>query len=147
MLVLDDAFGSEQVQPLLPGTGGSLVLVTSRRHLSALDDATAISLDTLPPDDAATLLVCLAGRAGLSPAEFGMRTATVIIDENFPGKPGAGPAFGHMTAQLLHEVARNDKHLADLDQLSSPFQPIWGRRPLPQHRCDRGPGDAPAVGQ
>ena len=52
--------------PLLPGTGRSLVLVTSRRHLSALDDATAVSLDTLPPDQAAALLVRLAGRAGLS---------------------------------------------------------------------------------
>jgi hypothetical protein len=46
---LDDAAGSEQVRPLLPGGGGSLVLVTSRRHLSALDNATAVSLDTCPP--------------------------------------------------------------------------------------------------
>ena len=49
LLILDDAADSEQVRPLLPGAGGSLVLVTSRRHLSALEDATAISLDTLPP--------------------------------------------------------------------------------------------------
>ena len=49
LLILDDAASSEQVRPLLPGTGGSLVLVTSRRHLSALEDATAVSLDTLPP--------------------------------------------------------------------------------------------------
>jgi tetratricopeptide (TPR) repeat protein/transcriptional regulator with XRE-family HTH domain len=68
LLVLDDASSSEQVRHLLPGTGGSLVLVTSRRHLSALD-ATAISLDTLPPGQAAALLVRLAGRAGLSPAD------------------------------------------------------------------------------
>ncbi len=67
LLVLDDAASSEQVRPLLPGTGGSLVLITSRRHLSALDDATTVSLDTLPPDQAAALLVQLAGRAGLSP--------------------------------------------------------------------------------
>jgi len=53
LLILDDAVGSEQVMPLLPGTGGSLVLVTSRRHLSALDDAIAISLDTLPAGEAA----------------------------------------------------------------------------------------------
>jgi len=69
LLVLDDAASSEQVLPLLPGSGGSLVLVTSRRHLSALDDATAVSLDTLPPGEAAALLVRLAGRTGLSPAD------------------------------------------------------------------------------
>jgi transcriptional regulator with XRE-family HTH domain len=69
LLVLDDAASSEQVRPLLPGTGGSLVLVTSRRHLSALEDATAISLDTLPADEAGALLVRLAGRPGLSVAD------------------------------------------------------------------------------
>ena len=62
LMVLDDAASSEQVLPLLPGAGGSLVLVTSRRHLSALEDATAISLDTLPAEEAAALLVRLAGR-------------------------------------------------------------------------------------
>jgi transcriptional regulator with XRE-family HTH domain len=51
LLILDDAVGSDQIRPLLPGTGGSLVLVTSRRRLSALDDAMTISLDILPPDE------------------------------------------------------------------------------------------------
>ena len=41
---------------MLPGTGASLVLVTSRRHLSALEDLAAISLDTLPLAEAAGLL-------------------------------------------------------------------------------------------
>jgi len=67
LLVLDDASGSEQVRPLLPGGGGSLVLVTSRRRLTALEDAAAISLDVLPPAEAAGLLAGLAGRAGLGP--------------------------------------------------------------------------------
>jgi tetratricopeptide (TPR) repeat protein/transcriptional regulator with XRE-family HTH domain len=69
LLVLDDAASSEQVSPLLPGSGGSLVLVTSRRHLSALDDATAVSLDTLPAHEAAALLVRLAARPGLTSAD------------------------------------------------------------------------------
>jgi tetratricopeptide (TPR) repeat protein/transcriptional regulator with XRE-family HTH domain len=67
LLILDDAADSEQVRPLLPGAGGSLVLITSRRHLSALEDATAISLDTLPAGEAGALLVRLAARPGLSP--------------------------------------------------------------------------------
>jgi hypothetical protein len=52
LLLLDDAAGHEQVRPLLPGTAGSLVLVTSRRHLIALEDAQAISLDILPAEQA-----------------------------------------------------------------------------------------------
>ena len=46
--MLDDAAGHEQVRPLLPGTTGCLVLITSRRRLAALEDAAVISLDTLP---------------------------------------------------------------------------------------------------
>jgi tetratricopeptide (TPR) repeat protein/transcriptional regulator with XRE-family HTH domain len=69
LLILDDAIGSEQVAPLLPGSGGSLVLITSRRHLSALEDATPINLDTLPPEQATALMVRLTGRTGLSPQD------------------------------------------------------------------------------
>jgi hypothetical protein len=65
MLLLDDAAGHEQVRPLLPGSADSLVLVTSRRRLTALEDATVISLDTLPPGEAAQLLARLAGRPDL----------------------------------------------------------------------------------
>jgi transcriptional regulator with XRE-family HTH domain len=36
LLVLDDARSTEQVHPLLPGAGRSLILITSRRHLTAL---------------------------------------------------------------------------------------------------------------
>jgi tetratricopeptide (TPR) repeat protein len=65
LLVLDDAAGSDQVRPLLPGTAGCLVLVTSRRRLTALEGTTPISLDTLPPGQAADLFVRLAARPGL----------------------------------------------------------------------------------
>ncbi len=95
LLVLDDAVGSEQVLPLLPGAHGSLVLVTSRRHLSALDDAKTISLDILPPDEAAGLLVRLADRPGLSPADPAVRKITRLC--------GCLPlAIGMLARQLHH---------------------------------------------
>jgi tetratricopeptide (TPR) repeat protein/transcriptional regulator with XRE-family HTH domain len=98
LLVLDDAASSEQVRPLLPGAGGSLVLVTSRRHLSALEDATAVSLDTLPPGEAAALLVRLAGRAALSPADPAVGEIT--------GLCGSLPlAIGMVARQLHHHPA------------------------------------------
>jgi tetratricopeptide (TPR) repeat protein/transcriptional regulator with XRE-family HTH domain len=98
LLILDDAAGSEQVLPLLPGTGGSLVLVTSRRHLSALDDATAISLDTLPAEDAAGLLIRLAGRPGLGAGDPGVAESTRLC--------GYLPlAIGMVARQLRHHPA------------------------------------------
>jgi tetratricopeptide (TPR) repeat protein len=98
LLVLDDAASSEQVLPLLPGAGGSLVLVTSRRHLSALDDATAVSLDTLPPGEASALLVRLAGRSGLSPDDPAVAEITRLC--------GYLPlAIGMVARQLHHHPA------------------------------------------
>jgi tetratricopeptide (TPR) repeat protein/transcriptional regulator with XRE-family HTH domain len=98
LLLLDDAASHEQVRPLLPGTAGSLVLVTSRRHLTALEDATAISLDTLPPDQAAALLIRLAARPGLSPADPAVAELTRLC--------GYLPlAIGMVARQLHHHPA------------------------------------------
>ncbi|MFD0348547.1 hypothetical protein ACFQ0M_25875 [Kitasatospora aburaviensis] len=71
LVVLDDAADTAQVRPLLPGTGGTLVLVTSRRKLTALDGALPVCLDVLPPADAAGLFGRIVGeqRAGREPAK------------------------------------------------------------------------------
>lgn len=66
LVVLDDATTSSQVRPLLPGTGGCAVLVTSRvdlRGLTALDGARQHVLGTLSPHEALTLLGHVAGPA------------------------------------------------------------------------------------
>jgi tetratricopeptide (TPR) repeat protein/transcriptional regulator with XRE-family HTH domain len=98
LLVLDDAASSEQIRPLLPGAGSSLVLVTSRRRLTALEEAQTISLDALPPGEAAGLLVRLAVRPGLSSADPGVAEITRLC--------GCLPlAIGMLARQLYHHPA------------------------------------------
>ena len=105
LLLLDDAADSEQVRPLLPGTAGSLVLVTSRRHLTALEDAQTISLDTLPADEAAELLVRLAARPGLDPGDPAVAEITRLC--------GYLPlAIGMLARQLHHHPAWTAADLA-----------------------------------
>jgi tetratricopeptide (TPR) repeat protein/transcriptional regulator with XRE-family HTH domain len=105
LLVLDDAAGHEQVTPLLPGTAGSLVLVTSRRHLTALDDVQAISLETLAPAEAAGLLIRLAGRPGLDPEDPAVGEITRLC--------GCLPlAVGMLARQLHHHPAWTPAWLA-----------------------------------
>ena len=105
LLVLDDAAGSDQVRALLPGTGGALVLITSRRHLTALEDARVISLDTLTPGEGAGLLARLAARPGLDPADPAIAQIAALC--------GRLPlALGMVARQLYHHPAWTPAQLA-----------------------------------
>jgi transcriptional regulator with XRE-family HTH domain len=95
LLVLDDAIGHDQVRPLLPGSGGSTALVTSRQRLTALEDAAVIDLDALPEGDAVRLLVLLSGRGGLNANDPGVAELTQLS--------GYLPlAIGMLARQLHH---------------------------------------------
>jgi transcriptional regulator with XRE-family HTH domain len=99
LLLLDDAASHDQVRPLLPGTGGSLVLLTSRRRLAALEDAAVISLDILPPGEAAQLLARLTARAGIHAADPAVGELTRLC--------GYLPlAIGLIASQLRHHPAQ-----------------------------------------
>ncbi|QKZ17841.1 ATP-binding protein [Streptomyces chartreusis] len=69
LLVLDDAVSSNQVRALLPGSPGSLVIVTSRRRLTALEGVVPMSLGILAPGEATELFTRLAGRPSVDAAD------------------------------------------------------------------------------
>jgi DNA-binding SARP family transcriptional activator/tetratricopeptide (TPR) repeat protein len=61
LVVLDDAGSAGQVQPLLPGTPGCAVLVSSRRQLADVPGARLVPLSPLSPEEATDLLGRIAG--------------------------------------------------------------------------------------
>jgi DNA-binding SARP family transcriptional activator/tetratricopeptide (TPR) repeat protein len=56
LVVADDAASAAQVEPLLPGTRGCALIVTSRTHVEGLSGARLIPLDVLSPGDSVQLL-------------------------------------------------------------------------------------------
>lgn len=56
LVLLDDAVSESQVMPLLPGTGSSGVLVTSRGQLTALPGTRRFDVEPLSPEQAVQLL-------------------------------------------------------------------------------------------
>jgi tetratricopeptide (TPR) repeat protein len=76
LVLLDDAADPAQIRPLIPGTGGSAVLVTSRRLLGGLVEARHVHLDPLTDPEAQELLAHMVGaeRMARAPA-FAARIA------------------------------------------------------------------------
>jgi DNA-binding SARP family transcriptional activator len=70
LILLDNAECEAQLRPLLPGTPGCAVLVTSRTRLAGLNGARLIDLDLFEPDQALELLARVAGpqRVAAEPA-------------------------------------------------------------------------------
>ena len=156
LLVLDDAAGHEQVRPLLPGTPGSLVLITSRRRLAALDDAAVISLGTLTPGEAADLLARLAARADVTAGDPGVAQLAALCGylplaigmmgrqlAHHPAWTAAGLAadlaaakdrLELMPAENLSVAAAFGLSYADLDRRPAKAVPPAGPAPGPRHR-------------
>ncbi|MBO4138813.1 winged helix-turn-helix domain-containing protein [Micromonospora tulbaghiae] len=73
LLIIDDVDCAQQVRPLLPGAGRSLVLINSRQRLLDLDVGWRLTLGALDRADAVELLATIAGerRAREHPEVFG----------------------------------------------------------------------------
>jgi len=106
LVVLDNAHEAEQVRPLLPGTSGCAVVITSRDSLAALvarEGAVRMDLDLLPMSDAVALLRDLiGGRAGADP----------VATTDLAAKCARLPLALRVAAELA--AARPDVPLADL---------------------------------
>ena len=77
LMVLDDAVSAAQVSPLLPGTGTSAMLVTSRRNLAELPGALHLKLDVMEAGEARQLL---AGIVGAQRATADETAAGLIVE-------------------------------------------------------------------
>jgi DNA-binding SARP family transcriptional activator/Tfp pilus assembly protein PilF len=62
LVLLDNARDADEIRPLLPGAGGSDVIVTSRRRLPGLAGATVVDLEPLDRDESVTLIATTAGQ-------------------------------------------------------------------------------------
>jgi DNA-binding SARP family transcriptional activator len=107
MIVLDNAASEAQVRPLLPGSAGCLVLVTSRRRLRALDEAHLLSLDVLAHADAVELFRTVAGPERV-PADDPALAEVIELCDRLP------LAVRIAAALLRHRPAWPLEHLAGL---------------------------------
>jgi DNA-binding SARP family transcriptional activator len=83
LLVADDAASAAQVRPLLPGTAGSAVVVTSSSRLADLEGASSVALTGLSTDEAVTFLGKIAGWQRVH-AEPGAAAAIAVACAGLP---------------------------------------------------------------
>ncbi|MDX3111532.1 tetratricopeptide repeat protein, partial [Nonomuraea angiospora] len=118
LIVLDNAADETQVRPLLPGAGGCLVLITSRRRLSGLD-ARTVSVDVLPPPDAIALFTGTAGQDRVTGVPSGVLAEVVRRCGLLPlairlaaARLKAHPAWS--VRHLLARLAERERGLTEL---------------------------------
>jgi len=120
LILLDDAATETQVTPLLPGSAGCLVLITSRHRLAGLDHTHSLSLDTLPPADAAHLFVQTAGENRLRDEPPDLVTELVELCGRLPlairiaaARLRSHPAWALL--HLLHRLRDQQHRLSELE--------------------------------
>lgn len=119
IVVLDDAADAAQVRPLLPGTPGCSVLVTSRHRLTDLEGALSLALDVPSPAQAAQLFTRIVGPGRITDRAALRRTVDLC---------GCHPLGLRMiAARLHHRVGWDIEDLADrLEQAGSVLDEIDG---------------------
>ncbi|MEU5879911.1 BTAD domain-containing putative transcriptional regulator [Spirillospora sp. NPDC047279] len=83
LVVADDAAGPEQIQPLLPGTPGCAILITSRNRTLNLDGAHLLGLERLSRSEGVRMLGRIIGPLRVA-ADEEAATAVVAACDGFP---------------------------------------------------------------
>ncbi|MFJ4091799.1 BTAD domain-containing putative transcriptional regulator [Kitasatospora sp. NPDC089913] len=78
LVVLDNASSAAQVRPLIPGSGGSRLLVTSRRRLADLEGASPLVLDPLDEAGSLELLGSIVGPARIGAEPRSARSVLTV---------------------------------------------------------------------
>lgn len=144
LLVLDDANDTEQVEPLLPGSAGCLVIVTTRTRLSGVvvrHGARRLALSGLTPDEATTLLGGIVGEARVAAepdaaAELVAHCASLplalrIVADRAASRPGR--PLADLVAELRFEGDRLDVlSVAGDDTAAVRGVFSWSYRALPE---------------
>ncbi|GAB7181373.1 predicted ATPase [Kitasatospora sp. Ki12] len=136
LVVLDNAATPGHVDPLLPGSAGCAVLITSRHRLAGLAGAHQLRLDTLPPDQALELLTRIvgAGRVAAEPeaAEEIVRACGLLplAVRIVASRLAADPA---LTLAVLAEGLRREHRLAELSDGERTVEASFA---LSYHRLD-----------
>lgn len=119
LVLLDDAADSAQVRPLLPGTGGCVVLITGRRTLADLPGRTMV-LGLLGDTDAHRLLERIVGQHRLD-AEAAATAAILAACGGLPlAIRIAGTRLAARPTWTVAELARRlENHHRILDELAT----------------------------
>ncbi|WP_395108082.1 BTAD domain-containing putative transcriptional regulator [Actinomadura sp. SCN-SB] len=146
LVMIDDAASPEHVRPLLPGTAGCAVIVTSRRQLIGLAGAHATTLHPFEDADALRLLAQIIGpaRVDVEPdaaddivaACGGLPLAVRIAAQRLAARPTWPLAY--LARMLTDEKHRLDALVAD-DQavrasIALSYQGLEGRAARAFHR-------------
>src|ERR1035437_1329549 len=136
LILVDNAATSGQVRPLLPGSPGCLVLVTSRGRLPGLttrEGAARVTLDLLPQGEALALLRKVLGRARVdaepdAAAEIATRCACLplalrIAADRAADRPNL--TLAGLAAQLAASRSRLDVLAADDDSTSTALRSVF----------------------
>ncbi|BCB76631.1 BTAD domain-containing putative transcriptional regulator [Phytohabitans flavus] len=118
VLLLDNAADTNQVRPLLPGSPGAFVLVTSRRSLAWLDGVHMVRLDMFTTDEATALLARIAGRERIAADPAAARRVVELCGHLPAAVAVAGRRLETRTAwtpaDLAARLAPADQRLTEL---------------------------------